>query len=153
MPHVIVKLYPGRSHEAQKRLADRIARAVVEEAGCKERSVSVAFEEVAPEDWAETVYRKEILNSPGTLVREPGYNPFKPAAQAPEEDKSLMAYVREAAETAASLDTSGMFNPMSWMDTELEERPDSFDPFFARPWHHLSETEQQDRMKAIRAVL
>ena len=76
MPHVIVKMYPGRS-EAQKRmLAEEIVKDLVSIAGCKERSVSVAFEEIEAEDWAEKVYRPDILNKKDSLYKQPGYNPF-----------------------------------------------------------------------------
>jgi len=77
MPHIIVKLYPGRTEEQKKRLADEIVRDVVEIAKCAEKSVSVAIEEVHPDDWAETVYKPDILNSAHTLYKEPGYNPFQ----------------------------------------------------------------------------
>lgn len=76
MPHILVKLYPGRTDELKTRLADAIARDVAEIAGCAEKSVSVAIEEVRPEDWAESVYRPEILEAADTLYRRPGYNPF-----------------------------------------------------------------------------
>ena len=45
-------------------------------AKCDEQSVSVAFEEINPEDWAEEVYKPDILTSPGKLHRKQGYNPF-----------------------------------------------------------------------------
>jgi len=77
MPHVIVKLWPGRTEEQKKQLADEIVKDVVEIAGCEEKSVSVAFEEVAEADWAEKVYRPDILNNEGNLYRKPGYNPFE----------------------------------------------------------------------------
>jgi 4-oxalocrotonate tautomerase len=50
MPHVIVKLYPGRTEEQKMRLADEIVRNVVDIAKCAEKSVSVAFEEVEPDE-------------------------------------------------------------------------------------------------------
>ncbi len=40
---------------------------------CGEESVSVAFEEVNPEDWAEKVYEPDIVNNPEKLYRKPGY--------------------------------------------------------------------------------
>lgn len=76
MPHVIVKLYPGRSDQQKARLAEEIAKDVVAIAGCKEKSVSVAFEEIKPEDWAEKVYRPDILGNQQRLYKKPGYNPF-----------------------------------------------------------------------------
>jgi 4-oxalocrotonate tautomerase len=76
MPHVIVKLYPGRSELQKTRLAEEIAKDVVAIAKCEEESVSVAIEEVKPEDWAEKVYRPDILDNPERLYRKPGYNPI-----------------------------------------------------------------------------
>ena len=77
MPHVIVKLYPGRSAEQKKLLARQIVKTVREIAVCEEKSVSVAFEEVAPEDWAENVYKPDIIDNKKKLVVTPGYNPFQ----------------------------------------------------------------------------
>lgn len=72
MPHVIVKLYPGRSEQQKARLAEEIVKDLVAIAKCEEKSVSVAIEEIKPEDWAEKVYRPDILNSPEKLYKEPG---------------------------------------------------------------------------------
>jgi 4-oxalocrotonate tautomerase len=33
----------------------------------------VAFEEVPAKDWAEKVYKPDIVNAPGKLYKEPGY--------------------------------------------------------------------------------
>jgi 4-oxalocrotonate tautomerase len=74
MPHVIVKLYPGRSEEQKIRLAEKIAKDVVAVIKCEEKSVSVAIEEIRPEDWADKVYKPDILNSPGKLYKKPGYS-------------------------------------------------------------------------------
>ena len=77
MPHVIIKLYPGRSDEVKTNLADEVAKDVALIAGCKEESVSVAIEEVEPEEWAEKVYKKDILRYQQCLYKKPGYNPFE----------------------------------------------------------------------------
>jgi len=77
MPHVIVKLYPGRSEEQKTKLADEIVKDVVAIAKCEEKSVSVAFDEIKKEDWAEKVYKPNILNRNDILYKEPGYNPFE----------------------------------------------------------------------------
>ncbi len=77
MPHVIVKLYPGRSEQQKARLAEEIVKDLVAIAKCEEKSVSVAIEEIKPEDWAEKVYRPDILKSPEKLYKKPGYNPFE----------------------------------------------------------------------------
>ena len=77
MPHVIVKLFPGRSEEQKIKLADEIVKDVVAIAQCDEKSVSVSFEEIEKENWAEKVYKPDILNGKGRLYKEAGYNPFK----------------------------------------------------------------------------
>ncbi len=77
MPHIIVKLFPGRSEQQKKELTEKIVENVVSIAKCKERSVSVFFEEIEPEEWAETVYRPDILEHYDSLYKKPGYNPFE----------------------------------------------------------------------------
>ena len=73
MPHVIVKLWPGKSEAQKIQLTGEIVKAAMQALGCGEDSVSVAFEEVTPQDWAEKVYQPEIINSPGKLYKKPGY--------------------------------------------------------------------------------
>ena len=41
--------------------------------GDGEESVSVAFEEISPEDWAAQVYRPDIQQARGKLYNKPGY--------------------------------------------------------------------------------
>jgi 4-oxalocrotonate tautomerase len=77
MPHVIVKLHPGRSEDQKMRLAEAITKNVMEIAQCEEKTVSVAFEEVEPADWPEKVYRPDILENEARLYKKPGYNPFE----------------------------------------------------------------------------
>jgi 4-oxalocrotonate tautomerase len=77
MPHVIVKLYPGRTEEQKTRLADAIVRSAVDIAQCAPKSVSVAIEEVAPGEWAEKVHTPDILGQAHLLYRKPGYNPLE----------------------------------------------------------------------------
>jgi 4-oxalocrotonate tautomerase len=38
-----------------------------------EESVSVSIHEVEPQDWAEMVYKPDILNRPKQLYKKPGY--------------------------------------------------------------------------------
>ncbi|CAH2602977.1 4-oxalocrotonate tautomerase [Rhodovastum atsumiense] len=75
MPHVIVKLYAGRSDQQKARIAEEVTKAIVASAGCGEAAVSVSIEEFAPEDWGEQVYRPDILERPDTLYKKPGYSP------------------------------------------------------------------------------
>ncbi|MHB9097266.1 MAG: tautomerase family protein [Syntrophales bacterium] len=78
MPHIIVKLHPGRTEEQKQELTAAIVRDVMTIAKSPETSVSVAFEEVSPADWPEKVYRPDILEKQQTLYKKPGYkNPFE----------------------------------------------------------------------------
>lgn len=76
MPHVVVKLLPGKSEELKSRLAEQIAKDVMSVLRYGEESVSVAFEEVDRQDWTEKVYKPDIQNKWDTLYKKPGYDPF-----------------------------------------------------------------------------
>jgi 4-oxalocrotonate tautomerase len=73
MPHVIVKLWPGKSEAQKARLAEKIARDVMEVFDYGEESVSVAMEEVKSSDWAKQVYGPDIKDKWDTLYKRPGY--------------------------------------------------------------------------------
>jgi 4-oxalocrotonate tautomerase len=73
MPHVIVKLWPGKSEQQKQRLVDAIARDVMEILHYGEESVSVALEEVKAQDWAEKVYKPDIQKNLAKLYKKPGY--------------------------------------------------------------------------------
>ncbi|MGD2188080.1 MAG: tautomerase family protein [Desulfobacterales bacterium] len=77
MPHVIIKLYPGRTEAQKKQLTSEIVKDIVTIAKCEEKSVSVAFEEVEPQDWLEKVYKPDIVENKDLLYKEPEYNPLK----------------------------------------------------------------------------
>jgi len=76
MPHVIIKMYPGRTEEQKNKLSKAITKSVVDIAGTSEEHVSIDIQDIKPEDWAETVYKKEILPKLDELQKKPGYNPF-----------------------------------------------------------------------------
>ncbi len=76
MPHVIVKLYAGKTDQQKRKIAAEITKAVMASAECAELSVSVSIEDVAPADWTTKVYRPDILAKPDRLVKEPGYGPL-----------------------------------------------------------------------------
>ena len=56
MPQVIVKLWPGKSEQQKIRLAEAIIKDVMNVLNYGAESVSVAIEEVEPQNWAEKVY-------------------------------------------------------------------------------------------------
>ncbi len=75
MPHVIVKLWPGKSEQQKKKLAAEITKAVMATLHYGEESVSVAMEEIKAADWMEKVYEPDILAKRRALYKEPGYEP------------------------------------------------------------------------------
>jgi 4-oxalocrotonate tautomerase len=76
MPHVIVKLQSGRSEQQKATIADAVTHAIMTGANCAEAAVSVSIEDVAPTDWREAVYKRDILGKPDTLYKKPGYDPL-----------------------------------------------------------------------------
>lgn len=77
MPHIIVKMYPGRTPAQKEAMADALTKAIQTTLGAPEHSISIAVEEIAPELWPEQVYKPDILDKEKTLIRKPGYNPFE----------------------------------------------------------------------------
>ncbi len=75
MPHVIVKLFAGRSEAQKQQIAEAVARAVIASAGSSEAAVSVSIEDVDPEHWNETVFEPDIRGKAATLYKKPGYEP------------------------------------------------------------------------------
>jgi len=74
MPHVIVILWPGKSEQQKQRPADAIAKNVMHILHYGEESVSVAMEEIKADDWADKVYKSDILNQSEQLYKKPGYD-------------------------------------------------------------------------------
>jgi 4-oxalocrotonate tautomerase len=75
MPHVTVKLWPGKSEQQKARLAEAIAKDVMTVLHYGQESVSVSIEEVSRENWVEQVYKPDIENTSGKLYKKPGYTP------------------------------------------------------------------------------
>jgi 4-oxalocrotonate tautomerase len=77
MPHVIVKMYAGRSTNDKKRLAEEITKVVKNVLNYGDEAISVGIEDVQPVDWTEKVYRPDILAKPENIYKKPGYDPLK----------------------------------------------------------------------------
>jgi len=75
MPHVIVKLWTGKSEQQKKKLAKEVTKVVMSTLNYGEESVSVGIEDVEPKDWTEKVYKPDILGKPQTIYKKPGYTP------------------------------------------------------------------------------
>ena len=72
---MVVKLWPGKSEQQKARLSEAIVKDVMNVLNYGVESVSVAIEEVKPEDWAEKVYKPDIQNKWEELFKKPGYDP------------------------------------------------------------------------------
>lgn len=75
MPHVIVKLWPGKSEEQKRRLAELITEDLKSTLKSSDGSISVAIEEVDRADWLDEVYRPDIEPRLDRLYKKPGYGP------------------------------------------------------------------------------
>lgn len=73
MPHVIIKMYPGRSEEEKEKMAEAVAQDIMKHTGAKDSSVSIAIEEIDPSDWKAEVYDPEIKPDLEKLYKKPGY--------------------------------------------------------------------------------
>lgn len=74
MPHIIVKLWPGKTDAQKRELAEAITRDVMKVLDYREASVSVSFEEVESSRWREDVYLPDIVEQPDRLFKAPGYD-------------------------------------------------------------------------------
>lgn len=72
MPHIVVKLWPGRDDEIKVNLAKKVANVVAEKLNVDIGDVSVAIEEINRNDWGEKVYKREIKNNPNIYFK-PNY--------------------------------------------------------------------------------
>jgi 4-oxalocrotonate tautomerase len=73
VPHVVVKLWPGKSEQQKRKLAQEITETVTRILGYGEDSVSVGIEEVASKDGREKVYQPDIMRKPTTIYKKRGY--------------------------------------------------------------------------------
>ncbi len=58
MPHIAIMMYPGRSEEVKEALAKEMQEAIMKAMNAPANVFSVSIEEVAPENWNETVAAK-----------------------------------------------------------------------------------------------
>lgn len=72
MPHVIVKMFPGRTPAQKQAVADAITQALITTLGSKPASISVGIEDIAPDAWDATVKTPDILGKPETIFKQPG---------------------------------------------------------------------------------
>jgi 4-oxalocrotonate tautomerase len=73
MPHIIVKLWKGKTEEQKKKLAKELTKTAMSVIGYGENSFSVAIEDIDQKDWAEQVYHPDIIGQKEKLYKQPGY--------------------------------------------------------------------------------
>jgi len=73
MPHIEIKLYPGRTEEQKKACAAQVTAAVAETMGCPTTAVSVAIKEVQKDDWKAQVWDEQIVKDEAFLYKKPEY--------------------------------------------------------------------------------
>ena len=59
MPYIRIKAYP-KDEATKKKVVEAINKAFVDNWGCPPQAISISIEEIAPEDWVETVEKAEI---------------------------------------------------------------------------------------------
>ena len=74
MPHIKVQMWPGKSNEQKQALDDAMSQCIQDVLGSSEASVSVAIEDIQPNDWGSVVYEPEIEGKPELLFKQPGYS-------------------------------------------------------------------------------
>jgi 4-oxalocrotonate tautomerase len=73
MPHIIIKMTPGRTMEQKEQLAKEFTNVIIKIAKCEVTSVSIAIEEIERSDWKKKVYIPYIIKKAKYLIQKPGY--------------------------------------------------------------------------------
>lgn len=75
MPHVDIKCFPRDLNDEQKTaLAADIAEVIIRHLNSKDSSISVALNQVDPEEWKVQVWDTEIGPKLDELIKKPGYS-------------------------------------------------------------------------------
>jgi len=73
MPHIAVKMFPGRTEEQKQEFAAKVVEAAKTILGSSDASLSVSISEVEPAEWDSKVYDPEIAANESMLYKRPGY--------------------------------------------------------------------------------
>ncbi len=73
MPHIVVKMFPGRTAEQKAQLAEALTQAMIATLQTPTEAISVGIEDVEKRDWMDTVAKPEIAGKPATIFKKPGY--------------------------------------------------------------------------------
>ncbi len=73
MPHIAVKMFPGRTDEQKQEFAAKVVEAAKSIFGSSDESLSVAILDVDPAKWDVEVYGPDIQGNEDKLYKRPGY--------------------------------------------------------------------------------
>jgi len=73
MPHISIKLIPGKTEAEKQLIADKIVQDFMELLGYGADPLSVSIEEVPKAEWKDKVYKAEIMANEDKLYKKPGY--------------------------------------------------------------------------------
>ena len=71
MPHITIQMYPGRSMELKKEVAEALLDAASKALGREKAHFSVSVVDVPQDEWKAKVYDK-VLTDSNTII-QPGY--------------------------------------------------------------------------------
>ena len=72
MPHITVKMYPGRSDEIKRAFAEKLVEATSEALSVPKSGVSVSVVDIPRDEWDELVTKPEIEARPSEVYIRPG---------------------------------------------------------------------------------
>lgn len=70
MPHINIKLFPGRSEEQKIKIVNEFSRIMSDTFGIENDSISIAFEEIDKNNWYEFVVKPEIMEKSYLLYKK-----------------------------------------------------------------------------------
>ena len=76
MPHITVKMWPGKTEEQKKQLTELLVNDIMQVTGAPLDGVSVIIEDVEPDAWQAEVCEKELAPKKNLMYKAPGY-PFE----------------------------------------------------------------------------
>lgn len=73
MPHIVVKMFPGRTPQQKQDLADALTQAMIATLQTPADAISVAIEDIEKCDWMDRVAKPEIAGKAAMIFKKPGY--------------------------------------------------------------------------------
>lgn len=67
MPYIAIKSFP-KDEETKRKVVEKINQIFLEEWGCPPQAITISVEEIAPEEWENTVVTPEITPKADKMV-------------------------------------------------------------------------------------